>query len=123
MAQHPVTWFEIYVQDMERAKKFYEAVLETKFSVLNSPGIEMWAFPMLPATPGSSGALVKMKGVASGGNSTLVYFTCEDCAAEASRVEKAGGRLQKDKFAIGEFGFVALAIDTEGNMFGLHSNK
>ena len=72
---------------------------------------------------GSSGALVKMPGFPSGGNSTLVYFSSVDCATETSRVVKAGGRLQKDKMAIGEYGFIALAYDTEGNMFGLHSMK
>jgi predicted enzyme related to lactoylglutathione lyase len=64
-----------------------------------------------------------MPGFPSGGNSTLVYFNCADCATEASRVVKAGGRLQREKISIGQYGFVALAIDTEGNMFGLHSTK
>ena len=72
---------------------------------------------------GASGALVKMPGFPSGGNSTLVYFSCVDCAAESGRVPGAGGRIQKEKFSIGEYGFIALALDTEGNMFGLHSMK
>ena len=118
---NPVGWFEIYVQDMERARKFYETVLETQFERLESPGVEMWAFPMSMESSGSSGSLVKMPGIASGGNSVLVYFSCADCAAEAGRVVKAGGRIQKEKFSIGQYGFVALALDTEGNMFGLHS--
>jgi len=70
---------------------------------------------------GASGALVKMEGFSSGGNSTLVYFSCEDCAVEASRVAAGGGRIQREKMSIGEYGFIALAYDTEGNMFGLHS--
>ncbi len=121
MARNPVGWFEIYVQDMERARKFYETVLQTQFEQLESPGVEMWAFPMSMESSGSSGSLVKMPGIASGGNSILVYFSCADCAAEAGRVVKAGGRIQKEKFSIGQYGFVALALDTEGNMFGLHS--
>lgn len=123
MAQNPVGWFEIYVQDMERAKRFYQTVLQTTFERLNSPEVEMWAFPMLPGNGGASGSLVRMPGIPSGGNSTVVYFNCSDCATEAGRVAKAGGRLQKEKFSIGEYGFVALALDTEGNMFGLHSMK
>jgi len=123
MAQNPVGWFEIYVQEMERAKNFYASVLQATLERLNSPGIEMWAFPMNMGNPGASGALVKMPGFPSGGNSTLVYFSCVDCATEASRVVEAGGRIQKEKFSIGEYGFVALALDTEGNMFGLHSLK
>jgi len=49
------------------------------------------------------------------------YFNCGDCAVEAARVVKAGGRIEREKFSVGEYGFIALAIDTEGNMFGLHS--
>ena len=125
MDHNPVGWFEIYVQDMDRAKKFYEAVLGVQLTPLESPvpDIEMLAFPMAMGSPGASGALAKMAGVASGGNSTLVYFSCQDCAAEASRVAAAGGRIQFDKMSIGQYGFIALAFDTEGNLFGLHSQQ
>lgn len=123
MAQNPVGWFEIYVQDMERAKKFYASVFQAKLEHLGSSGMDMWAFPMNTGSAGASGALVRMPGFPSGGNSTLVYFSCVDCATEAGRVAKAGGRIQKEKFSIGEYGFIALAFDTEGNLFGLHSMK
>lgn len=123
MSMNAACWFEIYVQDMARAKPFYESVLGRKFEKLDSGDLEMWAFGGHPAQPGSNGALVRMPGFPSGGNSTLVYFACEDCATEAARVVPAGGRLQKGKFSIGQYGFVALAVDTEGNMFGLHSIK
>ncbi len=45
MAQNPVRWFEIYVQDVNRAKRFYETVFNVKLERLNSPGAEMWSFP------------------------------------------------------------------------------
>jgi uncharacterized protein len=121
MTKNPVGWFEIYVQDMDRAKKFYESVLQFKLEKLDSPGLEMWSFPMAMDGYGASGALVKMEGFPAGGNSTLVYFSCTDCADEAGRVVKSGGRIQREKMSIGQYGFIALAIDTEGNMFGLHS--
>jgi uncharacterized protein len=123
MKTNPVGWFEIYVQDMSRAKLFYEAVLNTKLERLPSPNIEMWGFSNQGGTVGSGGALVKMDGFPSGGNSTLVYFTCDDCAVEESHVKTSGGKIQKAKSSIGEYGFMSLAIDTEGNMFGLHSMR
>jgi uncharacterized protein len=122
MERNPVGWFEIYVDDMERAKKFYEDVLAVKLDKL-PVDIEMWTFPMNGDAPGSAGALVHMDGFKAGGNSTLVYFSCEDCATEEARVETAGGKVFKSKFSIGPHGFIALAYDTEGNMFGLHSMK
>lgn len=122
---NPVGWFEIYVQDMPRAKAFYEAVfhgtLEPMVKPDMFPDMEMQLFPMDCSAAGSAGALVKMTGIPSGGNSTLVYFNCDDCAVEAVRAAANGGRIFKDKLSIGEHGYIALVYDTEGNMIGLHS--
>ena len=85
----------------------------------------MWAFPGQPDNAGATGALVHMPGCPTGGGSggTMIYFVCEDCAEQAARVAKQGGSLQREKISIGPYGFIALATDTEGNMFGLHSMK
>lgn len=124
MERNPVNWFEIYVQDMARARAFYEAVFGYRLMELGPVGTEtMLGFPGTQGAAGTPGSLVKAEGVASGGNSTVVYFGCEDCAVEAGRVAGAGGRILKDKFAIGQYGFVALAYDTEGNLFGMHSMR
>ena len=120
---NPVIWFEIYVQDMARAKAFYEGVLQVKLERLNNPAIERWSFPMAMDKVGAGGALVKMDGVPSGGSGTIVYFSCADCAVEAARAVAHGGRVQRGKMPIGEYGFIALVVDTEGTMIGLHSLK
>jgi hypothetical protein len=126
MTCNPVGWFEIYVQDMPRAKAFYEAVFQRELTPLSNPNpedfadMDMWAFPMSMEGPGAAGALVRMAGCPSGG-STLVYFSCEDCAAEADRAAANGGSVFKPKMPIGEHGFIALVTDTEGNLIGLHS--
>lgn len=126
MKSNPVGWFEIYVQDMPRAKVFYEAVFQGALEELKNPDpnsftdMEMWAFPMSMEGAGAAGALVKMAGCPSGG-STLVYFSCEDCSVEAARAATNGGKAFKDKMPIGQYGFIALVEDTEGNMIGLHS--
>jgi uncharacterized protein len=126
MDSNPVGWFEIYVADLARARNFYESVFKVKLERLpntdQSIEIEMLAFPMKQGGMGAAGALAKMKdGPAGGGTSTIVYFSCDDCAVEASRVAAAGGEVMKDKFAIGEYGFIALVVDTEKNVIGLHS--
>ncbi|MFZ4538340.1 VOC family protein [Propionivibrio sp.] len=127
MKANPIVWFEIYVQDMPRAKAFYEAVFEGGLSKLPNPNpdtfpdLEMCAFPSSMENYGATGTLVKMAGCSSGANSTLVYFHCEDCAVEARRAAASGGSIFKEKMAIGEHGYIALVYDTEGNMIGLHS--
>jgi hypothetical protein len=129
MQSNPVVWFEIYVQDMPRAKRFYEAVLDIKLETMPAPTadmtMEMWAFPSDKSTAhtsyGACGMLVKMDGFPSAGGGIVVYFGCKDCSVEASRVKANGGTVVKEKMSIGEHGFIALACDTEGNMIGFHS--
>ena len=124
--RNPVGWFEIYVNDMDRAKAFYEVILATNLEPLSSPdsSLEMQSFPMNDETMnhyGAPGALCKMEGFSPGTGGTLVYFGCEDCAVEEGRVSSAGGRVLRSKFTIGDYGFISLIMDTEGNTVGLHS--
>ena len=121
---NPVGWFEIYVDDIARAKKFYEEVLQLQLQSLADPtdnasgGMKMEAFPFsMEDLPGASGALVQMEGIKAGGGNTIVYFSSLDCAVEEARVEAAGGKVHQPKSAIGEHGFMSLCSDTEGNMF------
>jgi predicted enzyme related to lactoylglutathione lyase len=123
MQSNPVGWFEIYVQDMARAKAFYEKVFDGTLQKLEGPDDEMWAFPMQDNKWGAAGALVRMAGCPSGGNSTMVYFSCDDCAVEAARAGENGGKVVREKFSIGPYGFISLVADTEGNMIGLHSMR
>ncbi|MGO4998807.1 VOC family protein [Oceanisphaera sp. W20_SRM_FM3] len=126
MKTNAVVWFEIYVADMARARTFYEAVLQVTLEPaekMEGDWPEMWMFPGEDDASGASGALVKMDGVSPGGGGTLVYFSCDDCAKQAGRVLANGGQVMREKFAIGPYGFIALAEDSEGNMIGLHSMR
>ncbi len=125
MKNNPVGWFEIYVADMNRAKKFYESVFELKLEnmKMDFPDLEMFLFPHSEKASGAGGGLCKMKGFEAGKNSVLVYFSCEDCAVVEKRVETFGGKIMNPKMSIGENGFISLVFDTEGNMIGLHSMK
>jgi len=123
MSGNPVGWFEIYVQDTDRTKAFYEGVFGVTLERLGGSDLEMWAFPGHRDRYGTPGALVRMPGCPSGGNSTLVYFSCGDCAVEESRVASSGGRVLRPKMSIGQYGFITLAADPDGNTIGLHSMK
>ena len=126
-SKNPFTWVEIYVDDMGRAQKFYEDVLQIKMIPMQAPGefgdLEMLSFPWADGEKDISGALCKTIEMKPGAGGTLVYFTCEDCAIETSRVEKAGGQVLQPKYQIGEHGFCSVCMDTEGNTIGLHSMK
>ncbi|WP_339902602.1 VOC family protein [uncultured Cyclobacterium sp.] len=122
---NPVNWFEIYVEDMDRAKKFYSQVLDQTLEDMTVPegagDLRMVGFPYVDGGINASGALVKSSEMRPGTGGTLVYFSCEDCAVEQGRIEAAGGQVIQPKFQIGEHGYCAIAMDTEGNTFGLYS--
>ena len=126
--RNPVGWFEIYVTDMARSRAFYETVLNIRMQPLAPPDgtegdFEMLMFPsdMENEAPGCGGALCRMDGFTPGAGGTLIYFSCEDCGVEAARVSAAGGQVFREKFSIAPYGFIALILDPDGNMIGLHS--
>lgn len=118
-----IGWFDIYVTELPRAVTFYEQVLQIKLESLGDPTgeTEMMAFPTDMGVYGAGGALVKSSHGRPGMGGTLVYFSVENCANEEARVALAGGQVLRPKFSIGQFGWVTLCMDTEGNLFGLSS--
>lgn len=120
---NPVGWFDIYVSDLARAKQFYAAVFDVQFTDLPAAWGKQSFFPFNPQSPNISGALVEKPDHTPGAGHTMVYFETADCAATAQRVAAAGGRVLQPKMDIGEFGFVAICQDSEGNTIGLHSRN
>lgn len=118
-----IGWFDLYVDDMERAATFYEAMLCHQLEPMDDPTGEtlMRGFPANRNTYGAAGALVKSAHGRPGAGGTLIYFSVADCAVEEARVVAAGGKVLRPKFSIGPFGWVSLCMDTEGNLFGLNS--
>jgi predicted enzyme related to lactoylglutathione lyase len=120
---NPVNWFEIAVNDLERAKNFYTKVFNCQFQPMEMPGMKMYMFEGGPEHPGAAGSLIQTEQAKPSTVGTTIYFWCEDLANEISRIEGAGGQLIMPMTSIGEFGFIAMFIDTEGNKIGLHSTK
>ncbi len=119
---NPVVWFEIAATDLERAKKFYSEVFQLEMQYVDMPDSPMYMMGSgAEGVPGAGGALVKSADNVPSTSGTMVYFYCDDVAVEASRVEAAGGTLIVPKTSLGEFGFMAMFIDTEGNKVGMHS--
>ena len=119
-----VGWFEIYVADMARAMKFYEAVFQLgEFTDFSYGDEQLMGFPWVEDGAYTAGALVKSEGWSPGKGGTTVYFNSADCGIEESRVVAAGGKVINPKHAVGEHGFVVMAEDTEGNFIGIHSRQ
>ncbi|MFN7990753.1 MAG: VOC family protein [Candidatus Micrarchaeia archaeon] len=120
---NPVNWFEIPVEDVDRAKAFYEAVFGVTLSRQDLGELQMVWFPMVQGAQGSSGSLVKGKSYKPSHSGSLVYFSVKDIDATLEKVKANGGKVIRGKMDIGQYGYVGHFEDTEGNRVALHQNK
>jgi hypothetical protein len=127
MQNNAVGWFEIPVNDMERAVKFYETVLDLKLERHMLGPLDMAWFPWTEDGAGSPGSLVKHPDFyIPSADGVLIYLTAHsgDLKNELARVEPAGGKVIRDKTKIADdYGFMAILLDTEGNRVALHSRE
>ena len=106
MKHNMVGWFEIPVNDMDRAKTFYESVFKVDISIHDFGGMLMGWFPDRGNVIGAQGTLIKQDSYIPSKEGTLVYFICEDVQNELSRVEAAGGKIYQPRTQISpEHGF------------------
>ena len=116
-----INWFEIPADDFNRAKKFYNTILDTTLNDMN--GVEGMQVAAFPADENSTtGAVVSSEHHQPGQTGSLIYLNAgNDLSAALNRIESAGGNVVMPKTPIGEHGFIAQFIDTEGNRVALHS--
>ena len=117
-----LNWFEIPVTDLGRAKAFYEKVLDTE--LIDAEDESEMEMAMFPASDGVGGGLVKSEEweYVPSRNASIIYLNGgDDLSVPLGKVKAAGGEVIQDKMGIGENGFIALFVDSEGNRVGFHS--
>jgi len=120
--RNPVGWFEIPTNDIQRAKKFYEKTFHFKLqSPMKMEDFEMSLFPMERGVEGAAGALVQGEGYTPSHDGALVYFSVDDIESTEEQIEANGGQVHKPKKSIGEYGYISICEDSEGNRIALHS--
>lgn len=125
MLTHAVSWFEIPVIDFERAKKFYETILDFEMPE-NIMGETRMGFLLFDFKSGGiGGAICHGEGYEPSDKGALVYLNGgEDLNVVLQRVENAGGTIVLPKTHINnEIGHFAVFLDPEGNRLALHSRN
>lgn len=120
-----LNWFEIYVDDIARATKFYETIFDIKLEQVEMMGMKMAMFPSTQTSGKVSGSLVQHEMRKPSEQGALIYFNGNpDLSVALAKVEAAGGKVTLPKTNIGgDMGFMAFFVDTEGNGLGMHSLK
>lgn len=117
-----INWFELPANNFERAVDFYSKVFNAELPVGDMAGIKMAFFPY--QQPGVGGCVTFGDGNKPSAQGPLVYLNGgDDLSVPLARVEAAGGKVVMPKTSIGENGFMAYFMDTEGNRVAFHSMK
>lgn len=119
---NPVNWFEIPVNDLSRAKAFYEAVLDVEIAENEMGPNKMGWFPMEMGRAGAAGTLIQGEAYTPSHDGSLVYFHVDRIDPILESISTAGGKTLVPRMGIGEHGFIAHFEDTEGNRVALHEH-
>ena len=116
-----IVWCDIPVLNLDRAVKFYSAVLGQPVKKQDFPGMTIG---ILPHSDGEVGAcLFTSEEEKPSENGAMIYLNANGRLDEAiAAVASNGGKILKPKHHIGPFGFRAVIIDSEGNRVALHSD-
>ncbi len=119
--KNAINWFEIFVADMPRAKKFYEQSFNCALVEENFGGEPIAMFPF-DRMGGVGGSLTKSGRAKPSGEGALLYLNAgDDLDGILARVPRAGGKVVTPRTAIPPAGSMAVILDSEGNRVGLHS--
>lgn len=121
---HAINWFEIPVKDFDRAKSFYAVLMGAEIQEMPHPSFRYGILPCDMQNGGVGGGIVQGEGFEPSLKGALVYLNGgDDLSIPLSKVEAAGGKILMPKTSIGQNGFMAHFIDSEGNKVALHSRK
>jgi predicted enzyme related to lactoylglutathione lyase len=126
MSANTLCWTDIPVINLDRAIKFYSAVLGREVDKMAEQGLE---YGLLPHEEQNSSGCLCVGSDSAGQNNRpsqtgpLIYLSVEGRLEQAVKAAGAnGGKLLRDKHPIGPHGFRAVIVDSEGNRLALHSS-
>jgi hypothetical protein len=122
--KNAINCFEIPVLKIERAKKYYESILDVSVHSMEMDGIKMSVFPTNAQDGNLGGGIAASPMHKPGKEGTIVYLNCNpDLQLVLDRIEKFEGKITMQKTPIEPNGFMAFMEEKEGNIGGIYSTK
>lgn len=126
MSADTLCWTDIPVDNLDRAIKFYSAVLGNEVRKMSEGGFE---YGLLPHGEQNASACLCVGGDSAGmknkpsQSGPLIYLSVDGCLEDAVKAAKSnGGKVLQERYQIGPHGFRAVIVDSEGNRVALHSS-
>lgn len=121
---NPIVWVDIPVRNLNRAMRFYSAVLDL---TLKKEEFTTLSIGLVPQGAGEVGVCLfpfSEEDHQPSLHGPLIYLNCEGRLAEAlEEADRCGGRVLKGRHSIGGMGWRAIVADPEGNRIALHSRE
>ncbi len=116
-----IVWCDIPVKDLDRAIRFYSAVLGAAVKKEEIPGTTIGILPHNDGEVG--GCLFKREGEEPSSRGPMLYLNANGRLDQAiAAVETNGGKILQPRHPIGPYGSRAIVLDSEGNRVALHSD-
>jgi predicted enzyme related to lactoylglutathione lyase len=124
---HTIVHFEIPANDIEKIKEFYMNLFGWTMNKYPGPTtyyligtVPVDEKTMMPIRPGVNGGLFLQKDATMPGQAKPTnYISVESVDEYSKKIETLGGKIVVPKMEIPGLGWWALALDPEGNHFGI----
>jgi len=119
---HTIVHFDIPANDVEKLKRFYSKLFGWKIEKLPGP-MEYWMIATVPVDdkgmplrPGVNGGMYKKERPE---NMIVNYISVESVDKSIELVKALGGKIVQGKQEVPGVGWVAVALDPEGNQIAM----
>lgn len=120
-----LNWFEIPVNDFDRARQFYNHLFDYEMRDAPAGPNRRGFLPFDQQGGGIGGAIVQGPDYIPSQRGCLIYLNAgDDLSVLLARVQDAGGHIVQEKTLVSEelaLGYYAIIRDSEGNRIALHS--
>ena len=111
-----IVWFEIPVDNVERARTFYGKLFGWKIDKFPGARMPYWIVNTGSDDPARNGGMMERQFPE---HTITNYISVPSVEQAAAKAKKLGGKICMGKMAVPEMGYFVVCQDTENNTFAL----